>query len=110
MGARQGQWLTQLFRELGHPEYVGEDAYCVDLRGDNQGTLALVKNPHLHERSKHIDVAYHHVRDLASKGRVKVTPVNTADMAVDGLTKVLNATKHARFVELLGMLGSGSYG
>jgi hypothetical protein len=29
--------------------------------GDNQGSLALVKNPRLHERSKHIDICYHFI-------------------------------------------------
>jgi hypothetical protein len=57
--------------------------------GDNQGAIALTKNPHLHERSKHIDVCYHYVRDLVERGKLDVAYVPTADMVADGMTKPL---------------------
>jgi hypothetical protein len=53
--------------------------------GDNQGAIALTKNPHLHERSKHIEVCYNFVRDLAEQGRLDVAYVLTADIVADGM-------------------------
>ena len=53
---------------------------------------------------------YHHIRDLKKKNRIRVTYVPTEDMAADGLTKMLNAAKHERFMKLLGMSSSGSAG
>ena len=49
---------------MGFPEYIGSDSSTVEMRADNQGAIALAKNPHLHERSKHIDISYHYIRDL----------------------------------------------
>ena len=66
--ARQGQWITRVFRDLGHPKYIGKDFQLVHMLGDNQGAIALPKNAHLNERPKHIAISYHFVRDLAEKG------------------------------------------
>ena len=108
IGAKQLLWLMQLLRELGFPSMIGRDAFCGDLRGDNTGAIALVENGHLHERTKHIDIAYHHVRDLRKRNLIKVSYVPTDQMAADGLTKVLDKVKHARFKQLLGLQDSGS--
>ena len=59
------------------------------MRGDNQGALALVKNPHLHERSKHINICYHYIYDLAEKKRLEIEYVPTAEMLANGFTKPL---------------------
>jgi hypothetical protein len=55
-GAKQAVWIGQVIRDIGFLDYIGSDPNSVNIRGDNQGSLALVKNPHLHERSKHIDI------------------------------------------------------
>ena len=44
----------------------------VDTKGDNEGAIILAKNPHLTERSKHINVVYYFVRDLQEKKRMGV--------------------------------------
>jgi hypothetical protein len=62
--AKQGQWISQILRDIGYGRYVATDHQTVDTRGDNQGAIALTKNPHLIERLKHINIAYHYIRDL----------------------------------------------
>ena len=89
MYAMQGQWAAQIFRDLGMLEYIGRNKTTVDMRGDNQGALALVKNPHLHERSKHIDVCYHYIRDLAERERLRIEYIPTMEIPADELTKPL---------------------
>lgn len=69
--------------------------------GDNQGALALVSNPHLHERSKHIDIAYHFIRDLAEQGKISISYIPTEDMAADGFTKPLGKQSFLKFKTLL---------
>jgi hypothetical protein len=81
---KQGQWVAQIFRDLGLATYIDKDPNCVQMLGDNQGSLALVKNPRLHERSKHIDICYHFIRDLEEQGKLSVTYIPTADMIADG--------------------------
>ena len=36
---------------------------------DNQPAITLAKNPVLHDRSKHIDVKFHFLRDCVDGGR-----------------------------------------
>jgi hypothetical protein len=50
-----------LVRLLG--DLLGRDTGAVELRVDSKSTLALAKNPIFHERSKHIWVRYHFIRD-----------------------------------------------
>ena len=59
--AKQSQWIVQVIKDMGFPRYVGNDPYIAQIKGDNQGALALVKNPYLHKRSKHINVQYHYI-------------------------------------------------
>ena len=103
MYAMQGQWTAQVFRDLQMPDYIGTDGIKVDMRGDNQGAIALTKNPHLHERSKHIDVCYHYIRDLVEKGKLGVEYVPTSEMPADGFTKPLARVAFERFRGFLGV-------
>ena len=47
------------------------------------------KNPVLHERSKHIDVRFHFIRDCINNGTLETDYVRTGDQLVDLLTKPL---------------------
>ena len=80
----------------------------MDTRGDNQGAIALAKNPHLTERSKHIDISYHYVRDLQEKNRVDLKYVPTNEMVADGLSKPLLTTLFNSFMKQIGMVLGGS--
>ena len=51
-------WLKGLFAEL-----CGVDS-CIILFCDRQSAICLTKNQMFHERTKHIDVKYHYVRDV----------------------------------------------
>ncbi|KAI0999804.1 hypothetical protein K3495_g8395 [Podosphaera aphanis] len=62
--AKQGQWISQILCDMGYPNYVAKNGFTIETRADNQGAIALVKNLHRHERSKHIAIPYHYVRDL----------------------------------------------
>jgi hypothetical protein len=88
---------------MGYPQYIRKDPKTVDIRGDNQGALALVKNPYLHERSKHINIYYHFIRDLTEKARISVTYIPTGDIVADRLTKPLARVAFERFKVLLGL-------
>jgi hypothetical protein len=46
---KQGQWLTQTLRDLRLDKYVGTNLAKVQIYRDNQGVIALTKNPHLYE-------------------------------------------------------------
>ena len=56
--ACQVVWLRRLLGEL-----TGVEAHPPALMVDNQSAIVLAKNPVLHDRSKHIDVKFHFLRD-----------------------------------------------
>jgi hypothetical protein len=104
MCAKLGQWARQIIRDLGQSKYIGEDPYTIQMLGDNQGALALIKNPHLHKRLKHIDIYHHYIRDLAKKGKLNITYIPTKDIAANGLTKPLERVAFKRFRQQIGMV------
>ena len=61
-----------------------------------------MKNPTLHERSKHINVKYHFIREVIEQGTIKVKKIPTEDNPVDVLTKVLPVTKFKNCLNLVG--------
>ena len=75
---------------------LGYQVTKTPLYGDNQGSLALAKNPSDHQKSKHIEVRYFFVRQKVDEGRVQVMYVKTTDQLADVLTKALDAKQHER--------------
>ncbi len=68
---------------------------------DNQGAISLSKNPVNRQRSKHIDIKYHFVRDLYTKGVLDITYCPTEDIVADVLTKPPTKFKLEKFKEQL---------
>jgi hypothetical protein len=73
---------------------------------DNQGAIALAKNPEYHARTKHIDIQYHFVRECVENGRITLEYCETADMLADALTKPL---AKQRFQEMVTRMGLQSF-
>lgn len=75
----------------------------IALRGDNQSSIALANNPVLHQRSKHIDIQHHYIRDEVEAGRIELSYIPSDEMIADGLTKPLEAVKYLTFIKQMGM-------
>jgi len=59
--ACQSVWMRRVLKKLDHTQSESITVYC-----DNNSTIKLSKNPVLHDRSKHIDVRFHFLRDLTN--------------------------------------------
>ncbi|TVY60673.1 Copia protein [Lachnellula suecica] len=94
--------------DIGFLKFVGPDPNCVDMRADNQGAIALTKNPHLHKRSKHIDICYYYIRDLAKKKRISVTYIPIVEIVADRFTKPLERILFTKFKSMLGLVDSNA--
>jgi hypothetical protein len=46
-------------------------------------TIYLTKDHMFHERSNHIDIKFHYVRDIVAQGKLKVCKISTHDNPVD---------------------------
>lgn len=94
------QWWMRLFKEIGFdPEHP------ITIRCDNQQTVDLLRKEDPKHRTKlrHVDIHRHWLRQEVQEGRISVEWVPTAEMAADGLTKLLPRQKHQKFVEMLGL-------
>ena len=71
-------------------------------------TLTLVKNAHVHERSKHIDIVYHYICNLHTKNQIKMFFVCNTDMIADELIKLLSQQMFECFMNQLRLNNSES--
>ncbi|RVW22780.1 Retrovirus-related Pol polyprotein from transposon RE1 [Vitis vinifera] len=77
-------WLRHLLRELR----FGKDEQ-MKLICDNQAALHIASNPVFHERTKHIEVDCHFIREKIASGCVATSFVNSNDQLADIFTKSL---------------------
>ncbi|XP_073360341.1 uncharacterized protein [Aegilops tauschii subsp. strangulata] len=78
---KEAIWLRGLYAEL-----CG-DSSCPTIFSDSQSAIYLTKNPVYHERTKHIDVGFHYIRDVVAEGNLKVCKISTHDNPADKMTK-----------------------
>ncbi|KAE8667942.1 hypothetical protein F3Y22_tig00112352pilonHSYRG00005 [Hibiscus syriacus] len=98
-------WLRNLLKEIG---LIQEEPtkVCVD----NKSAIALAKNPVFHDRSKHIDIRYHYIRECVARKDVEVEYVKLQDQVADIFTKPLTSKDFLRLRNLLGVTRSSLRG
>ena len=89
--------LYGLFGQMLKPTTI----YC-----DNQSCIKLSENPIFHERSKHIEIRYHFIRDWVQRGSMKLVYISTDEQVEDILTKSLSRSKHVFFTDKMGMVSN----
>ncbi|CAL3971483.1 unnamed protein product [Diplocarpon coronariae] len=94
--AKEAVYIKQILLELGF--YIQNK---LPLYTDNNRALLLAKNPQFHERTKHIAVKYHYIRDLISKGEIDLIYIYTLSQKADGFTKPLVKPQFVEFLKQL---------
>ncbi|HEY9706752.1 MAG TPA: Ty1/Copia family ribonuclease HI, partial [Oculatellaceae cyanobacterium] len=94
-------FVQNLMKEMGMALMPGI------LFNNNKGAIALVKNRQVSQRTKHIDVCHHFIRDTWEGGAMDIRFVGTENNEADICTKNLDGTSHIRIQEAirLGTLG-----
>ena len=64
----------------------------------------MSEKPLFHDKSKHIEIKYHYIRDMVQRGVVKLQYVMTDKHIADVLTKPLARVKFKYFKKKLGVL------
>ena len=77
-------WLRQLLQELHRPPARATLVYC-----DNVSAMYLSSNPVPHQRTKHVEIDLHFVRDRVALGEARVLHVPTSSQFADIFTKGL---------------------
>lgn len=96
--ASQAIWMRRVLEMFGQEQEECTIIHCV-----NSSTIKLSKNPVMHGRSKHIDVRFHFLRDLARDGVIELVHCGTHDQVADLMTKPLKLNDFRRFREKLGV-------
>ena len=81
-------WIYQLLNEVGFNMPLPAKLQC-----DNQAVLHIASNPVFHERTKHIEIDCHFVREKIQQGLISTVFVKTGEQLGDLLTKALNGTR-----------------
>lgn len=92
---KEAIWLKGILKELDFKQQ------STNILCNNQSSIHLSKNNQFHDRSKHIDVQLHFIRDEIEKGTMNIIKVKTEDNALDMLTKAFNRTKFEQCLKLL---------
>ena len=71
---------------------------------DNQSCIQLSENPVFHDRSKHIEIRYHFIRDYVQREAVMLQYISTDEQVADILTKSLGRGKFVFFRDMLGVV------
>ena len=83
----EASWLRQLLAELYSPL-----VYC-----DNVSAVYLSINPVQHQRTKHMEIDLHFMRDKVAVGDVRVLHVPTTSQFSDIFTKGLPSSTFSEF-------------
>jgi len=97
--AKQATYLLRFLEEIRNPVKLPIKVMC-----DSNGACKLAENPVFHNRTKHIDIKYHYIRETVQKGILKIERIPTLEMGADFLTKPVSAPKLQRCLQLIGIL------
>lgn len=78
-------WLQRLLKDLHFMPSSTAKLFC-----DNKSALHIGINPVFYERTKHIDIECHTVRDQLKAGRLRTMHVSSSNQLADVLTKALH--------------------
>jgi transposase InsO family protein len=92
-------WLRKLLTGLFDLEMRATVILC-----DNQSCIEMTTNPVFHDRSKHMEIRYHYIRDMVQRGALKLQCISKDEQVADVLTKPLSCVKFEYFRDKLGIV------
>jgi hypothetical protein len=78
-----------LLRELEYTQYLGT-TLLTPIFSNNQGCIALARDPIAYSRTKHINVRYHYIRELVAFKKVTIEYIPSKEIVANILTKPLS--------------------
>ena len=92
-------WMRILLTEL----HLHGDA-CPRLYCDNQATINIVNNPVHHDRTKHVGIDRHFIKEKLDEGTLQISFVKSSDQLADVLTKGVSGVFFMRTCDKMGLI------
>ena len=97
-GVCEAMWIKRVLEELQVPITAPIRIYC-----DNKAAISIAHNPVLHDRTKHIEVDKHFIREKIEGGVICIPYIPTDQQVADILTKGLPSQPFRMLVGKLAM-------
>ncbi|GKE92752.1 hypothetical protein Tco_1573847 [Tanacetum coccineum] len=92
-------WVLKILKDLNLGNILPVNVFC-----DSQAAIKIAANPVFHERTKHLEIDLHFVRDKVLSGVIKTQKISSADQVADIFTKGLDKMQHEFLVSKLGLV------
>ncbi|CAJ2671312.1 unnamed protein product [Trifolium pratense] len=91
-------WLSYLLSDIGISQSTPTLLFC-----DNQSALHIASNPVYHERTKHIEIDCHVIREKISSGLIATAKISSTNQIADLLTKPLGKEQFQHLKAKMGL-------
>nr|GEV61090.1 hypothetical protein [Tanacetum cinerariifolium] len=91
-------WILKILKDLNWEHLLHVNLFC-----DSQAAIKIAVNPVFHERTKHLEIDLHFVREKILSRVLKTKKINTADQTADIFTKGLDKLQHEKLVSPMGL-------
>ena len=92
-------WLKIILDDLKISQEVPMKLYC-----DNKSAIDIAHNPVQHDRTKHVEIDRHFIKEKLDNGTIALTYIPTDSQVADVLTKGLPKSKFEHHLSKLGMI------
>eukprot|EP00253_Pinus_taeda_P032115 PITA_32115 len=98
----EGSWVDALL--LGIKRLFNQQLEPTVMHCGNQSCVKLSENPVFHDRSKHIEIKYHYIRDMVLTRAIRLEYISTDEQTTNVLMKPLLKDKFVYFINKLGLM------
>ena len=84
-GICEVMWIKRMLEELKASDSLPMKLYC-----DNKAAISIAHNPVLHDRTKHVEVDKHFIKEKLESGLICMPYISTAEQIADVFTKGLH--------------------